>query len=390
MVVLWVTTPPNTPTVRLAWAFRVIRGKLKRQTELNPDFIRERLQFGEHPRWLTGRPTRPSDYLKKNIALMSVEECQLTYLHWMLEKTMGSPHAFRYVREEIQKEKKGVVTDFEVLAKFLKESAPEGAMGQYLQHAELAVTFQKAGILILHGGLTPENIGRLPDGDVNAPPLQTVSVWVDRLNEWYKKELNQWINSPGTQSLQPADSALDDLALPLLNRPKSIIIANMLDTEGCFAPPAEDVCAWLCQNKIRLVLTGHTPLGDFPLMLRAAENNLLFLDNDTGYANAHFTDPDDTRGRALHVTEITSDTAGTEVLVRGCLSDGRDAVTRLNLTSKGIEGDPNIGRVLPDQSVVQCQTKDGYRLVKKSGFAVFEYKTVSPEALQIPDMSPRL
>ena len=155
--------------------------KNRYKIELAPEFIRERLMHTQQPRWLT-QQTLPLDYvvkdmqahnqkvdsedkdtIQKYVNSLSIEECQLIYLHWMLEKTMGCSDTFEYRREELAKTATTPIRDIDVLNSFLKETAPTGLAGQYLQLAQIAAIIPNTGILTMHGGLNQYNIGRIPD-----------------------------------------------------------------------------------------------------------------------------------------------------------------------------------------------------------------------------------
>lgn len=68
-------------------------------------------------------------------------------------KNDGLPHTFEYRREELAKTVAAPIRDIDVLNSFLKETAPTGLTGQYLQLAHIATIVPNAGILAMHGGV---------------------------------------------------------------------------------------------------------------------------------------------------------------------------------------------------------------------------------------------
>lgn len=352
--------------------------------ELHPSRIRERLLCSESPRWQPSRKTVPIDYIvagmrerqlpckeerdiRAFVSALSVMECQLIYLRWMLAETMGSPQLFRFVREALEAGETAChLTDENVLARILSEAAPEGLMGKYLQRAQLAAIVPDTGVLVVHGGVMPGNIGRVPGGFCT----ENAEEWVSHLNLWYAGEVEKWVKrcTDGVvlPDLQPAPTALDEVSLPL--EPRSVVVGNMLDDAGRFAPPSDGLCHWLQKNRIRMVLTGHNPYGDHPVVLRSQSDRVLFVLNDTSYANVDRGNTDSMRGIAAHTTEITGDRQCLQLHIAADLITGIQTQTHLTVSDQGVMGDPWMGLVTPDHAVVQCRLPDGsYQLARKEG-----------------------
>lgn len=341
--------------------------------ELAPEFIRERLMHSKPPRWLVKEmQTVPLDYviedmrrhniasnsqdmetIQKYVNALSIQECQLIYLHWMLEKTMGCPDTFQCRREELAKNAT-VVTDADVLNSILKESSPEGLTGQYLQLAQIAAIVPNTGVLAMHGGLNPYNIGRIPDMPANDKSIDNARVWIKQYNNWFRNQVNDWIDYKTTHLTDPAFTKLDDVSLPLHNVPKSIMVADILDKDKQYSDVSPIVSEYLRKNNIQIVLTGHQQCGDHPAIVRA--ENTVFINGDTGH---------DPRGDACHVIEIEATSRRAHASIRGTLSDKTSVNTQMTITADKISGDPYIGRVLPDHRLVQCRLANGdYRLLQ--------------------------
>lgn len=360
--------------------------------ELDPRFIRERLQYGAPPRWLPAEQrTVPLDYLmmdmEKNrqpysardtvaisqyLKSISDDKCQLIYLRWMLEKTMGSPHAFRYRREEMAKfQPNKKISDEDVLHNFLRETAPDGLMGQYLQLAQVGVIIPDTGVIAVHGGLTDFNIGRIPGMKESEPPIEDARRWLQEFNHWYDQQIRDWVKLEPAKMMETAYTALDESVLPIPGKKKSVITSDMLGENRRFVSIHPDVSRFMKKNGLRILHTGHQPCTDKPILLRDNDNGVIAVNGDTGRAFHDPNNPDDTRGQASHVLEISASKDRTLLNIRATLADGTPVNTELLVTNNGIEGDDYIGRLLPDGRLVQCQLSDGhYRLAEQCGIKV--------------------
>jgi hypothetical protein len=363
--------------------------------ELHPDTIRERLLKTASPYWVP-QLTLPLDYViaemkasgmeaNKDTAIayvnsLSIEKCQIIYLKWMLEKTMGSPNTFRYRRAELSAlTHKSNPSEEEVLQSFIKETLPSGLMGEYLQLAQVGVIVPNTGILAVHGGLTSYNLGRIPSMQDHEAPIQDAREWLTEFNHWYQTQINKWIHFKPNHLNQPGTTELDQCVLPIPGKQKYVITADMLNKERQFVTISEEVNHYLNRNKLSIVLTGHQPCGDHPCVIRNTTNNALFINGDTGYA-IEPVNADDTRGNACHTVEMAvDDNQATEVTIHATLPDKTEVRTELRVLADKIEGDPYIGIVLNDHRLVQCRLANGdYRLAEQKGFKV-NYSTVKAE-----------
>lgn len=365
--------------------------------ELDEGLIRTRLLNSQSPRWLT-QQTVPLDYVKKEmetenfsdsvadyVNILSIEKCQLIYLKWMLEKTMGCPHSFRYRKEELQRiYPNTVISDIMVLRSFINESSPKGIHGQYLQQAQVGVIIPNTGLLAVHGGLLPDNIGRIPGMATNDHPIEETAVWIDQFNKWYAKQIQKWIDYHATELTVPAFTELDECVLPLPHKTKSIITADMLNSDRQFMRIPNTVANSLRENGISVVLTGHQPCGDHPAIIR--DKGLLFINGDTGYAAFNPQIIDDTRGEATHTLEFIADENKEEIDLHAILPNKTKVRTKLSINGDTIEGDPYIGFVTSEHELVQCRLADGnYRLAAQQGFNVKYSTRAASEVSQLID-----
>lgn len=207
--------------------------------ELNPKYIRERLLNGGVPRWLLSRPHKtPCDYVKSHMETnnktsdkrtdieayvnwLSIETCQIIYLKWMLEQSMGCPHTFSYHAQQLANKFKRSIHDISevaVLESVLEQTSPNGLIGEYLKQTQIGVIIPNTGILVVHGGLTPDNIGRIPTMQPTDPIINDARSWINQFNIWYKLEVLKWAGSQPADlplQLQPASSPLEGFTIRL-------------------------------------------------------------------------------------------------------------------------------------------------------------------------------
>lgn len=355
--------------------------KCRFKIELAPELIRARLLKTVQPHWIT-QATLPLDYVKARMSAensqqsvedyvnsLSIAQCQIIYLKWMLEKTMGCPHSFRYRREELARSQNSkLISDEDILQSFLEQTSPEGVTGQYLQLAQIGVIVPGTGVMSVHGGLQPTSIGRHPGMKPEAGRIANAKCWINQFNAWYQEQIRYWIDFRPAELTRPACTPLDDCILQPANVPKTVITDWMLNKERQFVDVAPEVSRYLHDNKINVVLTGHQPSGDHPVVLRSA-HNAVFVNGDTGYAAFSASDPDDTRGAAIHTLEVDASMANASISINAVLPDNTQVTTRLSIKPDGIEGDPYVGKVSQDHQLVQCRLPNGdYRLICQKGF----------------------
>eukprot|EP00736_Rhodelphis_marinus_P008717 Rmarinus@m.29660 len=236
-------------------------------------------------------------------------------LKYMLIETMGCPNTFHFRRQELAV-LKGVnvdnITDDEVTDSYLDSLRPSGFMHDYLMLTQIAVVL--GDTLFIHGALNQQNYGIVP-GRVGRS--ETVQEWVDQVNEWARRQLDDWENHPfwedgdaavtggAGQNTRPPDGRWrggDGLMDYVVNNGASggsTIYASYMENNMPVLPD-EEVLAWLRKSGIRFVLSGHRPHGDSPLPI--CTDDVAFLMADTSYS-----DPtsQDNRGNALSEVIIT-------------------------------------------------------------------------------------
>lgn len=370
--------------------------------ELNPKHIRERLIKGGAPFWLLSNPHQlPIDYVKKHMQLgqkpcddlsqvvkhvdsLSIEECQLIYLKWMLEQNLGCPNTFNYHAQELASELGCDVKDVSesrVLKSIMEQTAPTGLIGEYIRHSQIAAIIPKTGILAVHGGLTPENIGRLPTMQITDPIIKDAHSWIAQFNEWYRLEVLKWSNLRHEEmplELKPARSTLDTFSIRVPSEYRSIVTSCMLDDKRRFVDAPNVVSDYLHQSNIKLVLSGHQPCGDHPTLLRSQDDRVVFINGDTSYANSRAQNVHDTRGLTYNTIQIQGDEQHLNVTIDASLFTGKTTQNSLDIIDGTVLDNTHIGKLLPGNELVQCLLGETgyYRTIHQQGFSVkYKFRT---------------
>lgn len=362
--------------------------------ELNETHIKTRLLQTPTPRWIKNGETTPKDYvlqamksqnyqgaIEDYVHALSIRQCQSIYLRWMLEKTMGCPNTFLFRKQELQKRNPlSTIDDELILESFIKESRPDGLYGQYLKLAQLGVIIPEARLIAVHGGLHPNNIGRVPGMSPEEYQIELASVWIHRLNTWYRKQVALWEQFDTTTLTPTACTELDEFALPLSPN-KQIMTSDYLNSKRQFIPIPIAVVEYLEENQLQIVLGGHQPCGDHPAIIR--DETCLVINGDTGYSNPQGSLQGGTRGLASSCLEVVAHCDSVDLQLQAMLSDGQKVTTKFGLHPGYIKGDSYVGLVSNQHELVQCKLESGnYRLIQQNGFNV-EYKERSLESIEM-------
>ena len=224
-------------------------------------------------------------------------------LRWTLARTMGAAGAFMHRAAEL-----GVHPEREeeqVVQSMLDDIAPGGALYNYLTLAQLAYRCEET--LFVHGGVTEENLGALPEepdhvgpdhvgpdhvgpdhvgpdhvGPDHAGPLaSTTDEWVAALNRFYAGQLQCYARDPGGT----AHNMLIRYQAPLPGtraNPRSVVYARPVDAAGNAATPSPALRARLGASGVRRTVVGHTPAGDSPGIIRVGGFEAIIADSSYG------------------------------------------------------------------------------------------------------------
>ena len=239
-------------------------------------------------------------------------------LRWTLANTMGAGSAFGHRQAEL-----GCTPD-EVVDSFLEDLEPDGLIWRYLERARLGFRWEHS--LFLHGGVTPQNFGQIPE----ASPAERVDAWLKGLQDFYLRQLAAFRRAPrGT-----GHAALVAYQAPLPGtrfNQQSVVYARMALPDGNPVLPPLPLQNQLLQQGIQRVVIGHTPAGDSPALLRRGAFELIAADNSYG--------------RLERGSQILLDGAG--CTVRACVQPGAADILPItfNLPRPDLMNEPSfIGR----------------------------------------------
>lgn len=201
-------------------------------------------------------------------------------LRWILARTMGAKDAFAHRRAEL-----GAADDDAVVDSFLDDVAPDGLVTRYLAAARLG--FRSGETLFVHGGVTVDNLGRVPGiAEVTAD----VDAWIERLNAFLAAAVDGFRAGRVTSTGAPSWDALLAYQAPLPGtrlHQASVVYARPTDERGDPVLPPPAVIATLRASGVRRVVVGHTPSGDCPAVLRDDGGfELVLADNSYGRVEA--------------------------------------------------------------------------------------------------------
>jgi hypothetical protein len=308
--------------------------------------------------------------LKEDDARLEAVNTKVNRLQWMLEHTMGSQGDFERRRGELVDRQRGSdgngptgpVDDDAVLRSYLDSVHDEsGTIREFLRLGALAFVAHKT--LFVHGGIMsgagPEadpviSFGRVPDEPDKR--YDSVSEWVDKLNSWYQRGVDDWIRNP-TWRYEDAGTATrggnELLKYVLPDYPASVVMGRHLLPSGMPAllPPHVVDTLTSPSNGIERVIVGHTPHGNCPTFINHGVGEghdgapkLQVIMCDTSYSD---TKAADNRGQAASDVVLHPD--GT-VSVHGVLEDGRLIAFDSH--------DQIIGRTLADGMQVKAKMAD--------------------------------
>jgi len=341
-------------------------------------------------------------YLKDNKYDLNVKN----RLKYIIERTMGNNDGFEKRRNELSiilKKNISKISDNDVISSFLNSVLPkpknaiqtnDNYMLKYLMQGQLIYIFGEH--IFVHGAINEKNIGKIPK---NKNTIEDINVWAKELNNWFHKELKEYMNNPKDGGITKKRKAhnIIDYVVPGDNNDISVVYANNL-RNGNGVPINKKVIEQLNKYGIRNIITGHKPYGDCPLIIR--DRNLKAISADTSYSNINnlknvkknnvnnvnnTNNIVDKRGKA--VSEVLLYSNG-DVRIHGILADnskyGYIIKKNNELTSSGSSSTSRasyIGLQLNNKYWVKNVKKDKYLISYGKGFDIDE-KWINIEELK--------
>jgi hypothetical protein len=229
-------------------------------------------------------------YLKDNNYDLNVKN----RLKYIIERTMDNNDGFEKRRNELSiilKKNISKISDNDVISSFLNSVLPkpknaiqtnDNYMLKYLMQGQLIYIFGEH--IFVHGAINEKNIGKIPK---NKNTIEDINVWAKELNNWFHKELKEYMNNPKDGGITKKRKAhnIIDYVVPGDNNDISVVYANNL-RNGNGVPINKKVIEQLNKYGIRNIITGHKPHGDCPLIIR--DRNLKAISADTSYSNINY------------------------------------------------------------------------------------------------------
>ena len=376
--------------------------KLRFPSELLENYSNEKAfikKYDNFPYWVKkdARVTL-KNYLKITNSTLNIKN-RLSYI---LKHTMGcKDDCFERRRKELSvilKRNINNIRDEDVVASFLNSVMPipenvknsnDNYMLKYLRHGKIAHIFGKH--IFVHGSINENNIGHVPKSKKN---IEDINEWVNKLNEWFHKELNEYIKNPKSGGISKKRKAYSiiDYSVPQVTqatqatskkiiKPSVVYSDNLKDGNGAMIK--SKVIKQLNKSGIYTVITGHKPHGDCPLVIR--NKNLIAISADISYSNVNNLKEKkiishDTRGSA--VCEVLLYFNG-DIRVHGILANKNKYNYLIKLEDQKDRKDYKqyIGLQLKNRYWVKNVIKDKFLISFGKGFDIFE-KWVSIKELK--------
>mmetsp|Transcript_41154 Transcript_41154/g.103771 ORF Transcript_41154/g.103771 Transcript_41154/m.103771 type:complete len:472 (+) Transcript_41154:90-1505(+) len=304
-----------------------------------------------------------------------LQDTKVNQLKWMLECTMGCAETFEFRRTELAKlsaeEHSTEVTDTQVLESFRKSVNPSHGdpwMLNFIERGQFALRL--GPYLFVHGALLSRNVGKLPHSDEIVSDLDT---WLAGFDSFLQTHIAAYRENPlfqedGTRN----GEAILDYVVPRGGHDRTIVYADYT-VDGNATPLDSSVVAYLQQNSVSVVVSGHKPHGDCPTVIRHSLENgdsVIAITCDTSYSK--FSSPD-RRGNVFAAVECHFG----HVEVHGELLSGvthryqlhwkKDAEFEpFSLIGRQLQDDSWVKTVLmkdpPDQPVVLAGKGEGFKM----------------------------
>lgn len=263
-------------------------------------------------------------------------------LAWIFANTMGAKNAFEMRKIELAATSGGPASDEDVVATFLEDLAPDGALSRYLAACQLA--YRHGPTLFVHGAVTAENLGVVPGEPRRLP---TAAEWIASLNAFHDAEVTAFRERRLDAHGEPLWSRLVAYQAPTagtrLNQ-ASVVYGRPADPLGNPMLPPIGVIEALAREGIQRVVVGHTPSGDTPSLLRDDGFQLVLADNSYG--------------RTEHGSKVILDDARVRIEGRARLDEGGDRTVGIDADGWSAIGPVGL-RDAPTGRLVKGRTDSG-------------------------------
>ena len=278
-------------------------------------------KYDKFPYWVNKKErVTLRNYLEQNNYEINI----VNRLKYILEYTMGSSGSFEKRRAELSillNKSASSISDQDIVASFLNSVAPhpvnvkttnDNYLLKYLQYGKIAYIFGEH--IFVHGAINKNNMGYVPSG---GKLIEDVHLWVAALNNWYHKELNEYMLNPecGGITKKRKGYKIIDYSVPSDNR-TVVYSDNLKNGNGNYIN--SKVIKYLNKSGIHSIISGHRPHGDCPLVLRS--KNLTAVSADTSYSDKGHMSKWGVDNRGNAVCEVLLYTNG-DIQIHGILCD---------------------------------------------------------------------
>jgi hypothetical protein len=244
--------------------------------------------------------------------------------------------------------------------KHLKEDlAATGLWTEYLGHAQMVARI--GNTLIVHGGVNEASLGWNPyTGKVE----NDIDVWCKAMNQWYSENVRKWRDHEkyDGQVFETDEETLTDVAYSPL---KVIFDRNVGDFNNPFLP-SQATIKRLLKAGITRVIVGHTPMDQFPVVLRYQDQfEVIYADNSFA--------PNERDAHGILISGQAMERVDVEVRNQGTI---QGVPSELKYPLQLGQGSP-LGKRLEDGSLVIAPVGKGYLAFQLGEKFSAHYRVVS-------------
>jgi len=327
-------------------------------------------KYDKFPYWVNKKErVTLRNYLEQNNYEINI----VNRLKYILEYTMGSSGSFEKRRAELAillNKSVSSISDEDIVASFLNSVAPhpvnvkttnDNYLLKYLQYGKIAYIFGEH--IFVHGAINKNNMGYVPSG---GKFIEDVHLWVSTLNNWYHKELNEYMLNPecGGITKKRKGYKIIDYSVPSDNR-TVVYSDNLKNGNGNYIN--SKVIKYLNKSRIHSIISGHRPHGDCPLVLRS--KNLTAVSADTSYSDKGHMSKWGVDNRGNAVCEVLLYTNG-DIQIHGILCD--NSKYNYIIENKMVDNARNAKNTYKYDRYIGIKLKNNYwvKNVKKSKYLI--------------------
>ena len=327
-------------------------------------------KYDKFPYWVNKKErVTLRNYLEQNNYEINI----VNRLKYILEYTMGSSGSFEKRRAELAillNKSASSISDEDIVASFLNSVAPhpvnvkntnDNYLLKYLQYGKIAYIFGEH--IFVHGAINKNNMGYVPFG---GKLIEDVHLWVATLNNWYHKELNEYMLNPecGGITKKRKGYKIIDYSVPSDNR-TVVYSDNLKNGNGNYIN--SKVIKYLNKSGIHSIISGHRPHGDCPLVLRS--KNLTAVSADTSYSDKGHMSKWGVDNRGNAVCEVLLYTNG-DIQIHGILCD--NSKYNYIIENKMVDNARNAKKTYKYDRYIGIKLKNNYwvKNVKKSKYLI--------------------